>query len=134
MIVYYAHLYNKKRQDPMFYYGEEYPIAIYKHKGLTWEMWCYGITEITYKEEKFFNAAEFCKSDHMLDKLIDSEKAVVHYNSWFELRPSDRPSDISYYEHGMYDEVYYSPEEITDEILDEYIRLEMDIKDQLISK
>ena len=34
----------------------------------------------------------------------------------------------------MYDEVYFSPEEITDEILDEYIRLEMDIKDQLISK
>ena len=134
MIVYYSHLYNKKRQDPLFYYGEEYPIAIYKHKGLTWEMWCYGITEITYKEEKFFNAAEFCKSDHMLNKLIDSGKAVVHYNSWFELRPSDRPSDISYWEHGMYDEVYYSPEEITDEILDEYIRLEMDIKDQLISK
>ena len=47
---------------------------------------------------------------------------------------SDRISDISFWEHGMYDEVYFSPDEITNEILDEYIRLEMDIKDQLISK
>lgn len=117
--------YKEDKLFSEFYKDVDSPIAEYTYKNRKWNMYQFGECNIHHKELGYIkDLSSVCNNDKEFVDLVDNETIYLSDNNWYELRPIGR---TDYYELGMYDEVYGTPDEITEAILDEYINLEKQI-------
>lgn len=145
MEVKYVNSYREDATDSLFYAGYDDPIARYFYKGREWALYTFGDVEIEYMGERHRNLNEICSTDSELMELDRAENEEVFnliHNNWYELRPlpwynqqvaSNGGSTEGLYDFvsaGLYDDIYYGTDEITEEILDKYIREEKEMVEQ----
>lgn len=112
--------YDDNKLDSMFY--PDMRVLEVEHRDRKFELNTYGEIKLVYKDEIYYDLNDICKSDDELNKLSDDELDVVH-NNWYELRPTGEQYS-NHIHSGLYDDVYGNPTEITEELLDKYIKAE----------
>ena len=131
----YKEIYNrveKDRLDSMFYrMSDDEPLRKVSYKGRTWGIWPYGEVKLTYNESRYYCLSEISeiKTDNDLTKAHDNDELHIHYNNWYEIRPTE-DKYFHFVESCIYDEVFGDPYELDKETLDWFIELEKEhIKD-----
>lgn len=112
--------YDDDKLDSLFY--PDMRVLEVEHKGRKFELNTYGEIKIIYQDEIYYNLNDICRNDNELSRLSLDEFHIVD-NNWYELRPVGEQYS-KYIDSGLYDDVYGDPTEITEELLNKYIKAE----------
>ena len=115
------------RRDSLFYRSTEWtPLKVVEYQGRQWEISPYGEVEINYKGARYGCLSEITeiKTDADYFHADEHEDLEVYSNNWYEIRPVGEEYYEKYVQVGLYDDIFWDPDDLDQGIVDAFLAAE----------